>query len=472
MSHTPEHCGTAHRKLICCLLALEIADYDAKPVFDQIRLTQDFHNLLFDATGRTTSRDLVSIVEEDGALLSFLADPKECFTTALAIREATLTQGRYRDLPLRIGINLGKAQIAEDAFGHPHVSGEGRQDAHRLLRQGPPRQISVARQFVELLSRTAPELAELLEYQGLYSDTVGPPLCLYRVAPPQNPGPERLSDQAPTPTVSSGVIDAPTQSDLAPIAVSAQSMAKSRTWLRRPWLGYALLPLLVGAAIVTLSSRLRVEAPVFRPAAQLAAATPQPTAPKAAESLLAPVAPQEMTRSAVTTLAVLANDPKRPRPAASWRTKPRKQAAPAARRIQESVPPTFKKAAAPEERLEPERRAGVDEPTKAPSVQGPRSATLLLAVKPWGEVYVDGKKIGITPPLKRFDVPLGRHLITITNSSLPIYQREVTLEPDAKMTVAHDFSCVSTREKVCREGFGKGLELPSRFRLETAEAGR
>jgi hypothetical protein len=179
-----------------------------------------------------------------------------------------------------------------------------------------------------------------------------------------------------------------------------------------------------------------------------------------------------MTRSAVTTPAVLANDPKRPRPAASWRTKPRKQAAPAARRIQESVPPTFKKAAAPEERLEPERRAGVDEPTKAPSVQGPRSATLLLAVKPWGEVYVDGKKIGITPPLKRFDVPLGRHLITITNSSLPIYQREVTLEPDAKMTVAHDFSCVSTREKVCREGFGKGLELPSRFRLETAEAGR
>lgn len=46
------------------------------------------------------------------------------------------------------------------------------------------------------------------------------------------------------------------------------------------------------------------------------------------------------------------------------------------------------------------------------------------------------------------------------------------LEPDAKMTVAHDFSCVSTREKTCREEFGKGLEVHSRFRLETAEAGR
>ncbi len=224
--------------------------------------------------------------------------------------------------------------------------------------------------------------------------------------------------------------------------------------------------------MVTLSSRLRVEAPVFRPAAQLAAATPQPTAPEAAESLPAPVAPQEMTRSAVTTPAVLANDPKRPRPAASWRAKPRKEVAPAARRIEESVPPTFKKAVAPEERLEPERRAGVDEPTKAPSVQGPRSATLLLAVKPWGEVYVDGRKIGVTPPLKRFELPLGRRLITITNSSLPIYQREAHGGAGAKMTVAHDFSCVSTREKTCREEFGKGLEVHSRFRLETAEAGR
>ena len=37
----------------------------------------------------------------------------------------------------------------------------------------------------------------------------------------------------------------------------------------------------------------------------------------------------------------------------------------------------------------------MDEPTKAPSVQGPRSATLLLAVKPWGEVYVDGRKIDV-----------------------------------------------------------------------------
>jgi class 3 adenylate cyclase len=452
--------------LICCLLAVEIADYDAKPVFDQVRLTQDFHNLLFDTTEGATSHDLVSMVGEDGALLGFLADPEECFATALTIRQATLTQDRYRDLPLRIGINLGRAQIAEDEFGHPHVSGEGRQDADRLMHQGPPGQISVARQFVELLSRAAPELAELLEDRGLYSDNAGPPLYLYRVSAPQDDVSERPSDQPRTPTIPSGVIDAPTQSGLEPSSVPAPPTTMRRNWLRRSWLGYALLPLLAGAAMVTLSSRFRVEAPTSRPPPQLAAATPQITA-TAPVALPASVLPEEMTRSAVMTPAALANDPRRPRPAASLRAKPTTEVAHVAPPIEERALASFNSAVASEELLVPDRSYEAEQPTEVERVQDPRSATLLLAVKPWGEVYVDGRKVGVTPPLKSFDVPIGRHLITITNSSLPTYQREVTVEPDTKITVAHDFTCVSTREKICREGFGKGLKW--RSRLETAE---
>ena len=104
----------ANNKLICCLLAVEISDYEAKPIFDQARLTQDFHSLL-DATVCATSHDLVSIVEEDGALLAFLYDPEHCLRTALAIRAATLTQDRYRELQLRIGIDrLSLTHLARD----------------------------------------------------------------------------------------------------------------------------------------------------------------------------------------------------------------------------------------------------------------------------------------------------------------------------------------------------------------------
>jgi hypothetical protein len=465
---------TGHRNVICCLLALEIADYDTKPVFEQIRSTQNFRQLLSDATAHAAPHDLVLMLREDGALLSFLADPEECFATALAIREATLTQARYGDLPLRIGINLGKAQIAEDEFGNPYLSGEGRQDADRLMRQGPPRQISVARQFVELLSRTAPELAALLEYQGLYSDTVGPRLCLYQVSAPKGPGSENPPEQPSTIPLSLSLIDSQTLSALARTTGPAQSGAVSRNSLRRSWLGYALLPLLAGAALAILSNSLHVEGPAFRPVDPVAAATPQTTRPEAAASSPVLVAPREMTRFGVTAPVVLAIDLKRPPSAASIRSKPSKGPAWAARPTDESAPLTLQKIDTPERRLDPKRTASAEglELNRGASVHGARAATLILAVKPWGEVYVDGTKIGVTPPLKRLELAPGPRLITVTNSFLPRYQARLTVEPGARVTVAHDFDCISNREKTCREGFGKGLELRSSLSLQTAEAGR
>src|SRR5262245_38897730 len=184
---------TDSRKAICCLLVLEIADYEAKPVFDQIRLTQHLRQVLSDTTAHAGDDDVVSIVREQGAVLSFLADPEECFSTALAIREAMLNQHCYRDLLLRIGIDLGSVDIARDEFGRAYVSGAGRRDAERVMRHGPPRQISVTRPFFEVLSRAAPELAGTLEYQGVFSDTLGPPLGLYRLSVP-------TSSEAATPS--------------------------------------------------------------------------------------------------------------------------------------------------------------------------------------------------------------------------------------------------------------------------------
>jgi hypothetical protein len=469
MSAIRDQGETVHRNVICCLLVLEIAEYDAKPVFDQIRLTQDFQQLLSDTTAHATSHDLLSIVREDGALLSFLADPEECFTTALTIREATLTQHRYRDLPLRMGINLGTVQIGEDEFGHAYVSGEGRQDAARVMHQGPPRQLSVARPFFELLSRAAPELAGLLEYQGVFSDTVGPPLCLYRLCQPQSTASESLSEQPLDITGSSHPIDPPMQSKLMPQAVLVQSPTDRHSWLRRSGLRYALVPLLAGAVALTSSSRFRVEVPAFMPAAQVAAGTPQVTVSGAVSSTPAPA--EHMNRTAAAPSAVLANAPEAPPAPVARPARPRNEAATSTPGGEQRQPPASKHVAKQEHRLMQKRQAGADEPTKAASAQGPRSATLFLAVRPWGEVYVDGRKIGVTPPLKSFEVAPGRRLITIKNSSLPTYQIQLTADPEAEITVAHDFACVSDREKPCREGLGKGLELQSRFKLETAEAG-
>jgi len=429
-----DHNEVPHRRLICCLLAVEIAEYEAKPVFEQIRSTQELRTLLFEATAHTSSDTVVSIVREDGALLSFLANPEECFTTALAIQGAALTQNGSGDLPLRIGINLGTVEIAEDEIGCTYVSGEGRQDADRVMRYGPPRQISVARPFVELLSRTAPGLSGLLEYQGVFSDTVGPPLCLYRLPPRQNDGAQSQSHLPASTEQTSDAIGAVVQSTTGLHAVDAQTPVNGRRWL--PSRRRALVPLLAGTVLFGASTRLQLDTLDASPAVPFAGA-------------FAPVALISSPPAGQRTEGTRAGD-----------------------RGQHSLRATSWRIAVPGKRMTQKSRVAGENTTMPDPVQQSKTAWLVLAVKPWGEVYVDGRKIGITPPLKRFQVPSGRRQITVTNSSLPSYQIHVTLDPEEQVTVTHDFACVPDRERVCREDLGKGLVLNSRFRFETVQAAR
>jgi hypothetical protein len=128
-----------------------------------------------------------------------------------------------------------------------------------------------------------------------------------------------------------------------------------------------------------------------------------------------------------------------PVPAASSSTNSRDQAVRAARHIQ--------------------RKAQADEPVTATAAQRTAGlATIYPAIKPWGTVYVDDREIGVTPALKSFEVPPGRRLIIIKTSSLPACHLQLSADPEAEISVTHDFACISDRERPCREGFGKGLE--------------
>lgn len=402
MSETQER--QDHRHMICCVLALEIAGYDAMPVFDQIRVMQNFRRLLSDVTA-TAGSDFVSILREDGALLSFIADPERCFRTALAIRAASLTQDGYGDLPVRIGVSHGTVHIAKDESGHPHMGGEARQDADRVMRHRLPRHISVTRSFFELLSGAAPELARMLEFQGVFTDTVGPALGLYGLAPPPTTGSE------PTER-SSRAVDVLLPPNPGAPAVPVESMVKRH---RRSWLGYALLAMGVVGVAGVLSIRMQHDGTIaFR-------SSVQPTTSTAArETELSPAQAQKIARAV-----------------GHGRSGPS---------INQATP------------------------VEAPK-PSEHSASLYLAVKPWGEVYVDGRRIGVTPPLKSFQLEPGHRLITIKNSSLPDYQAQLTVQPEAKITIAHNFECIPDREKPCRNEQSMRFERRSSASSDTAETG-
>lgn len=80
----------------------------------------------------------------------------------------------------------------------------------------------------------------------------------------------------------------------------------------------------------------------------------------------------------------------------------------------------------------------VPEPAAAtPPVGG--DGRIRLAISPWGEIYVDGKRAGVSPPLTEIRLPAGKHSIEIRNGTLKPYRQSVDLAPDASLRVKHKF---------------------------------
>ncbi len=62
-----------------------------------------------------------------------------------------------------------------------------------------------------------------------------------------------------------------------------------------------------------------------------------------------------------------------------------------------------------------------------------------LAVSPWGQVEVDGKPMGISPPLTRLTLTSGHHTITVRNTDFPAYTTTVTIDGESPVTLRHRF---------------------------------
>jgi len=69
----------------------------------------------------------------------------------------------------------------------------------------------------------------------------------------------------------------------------------------------------------------------------------------------------------------------------------------------------------------------------------PEPAVITLAIKPRGDVFVDGVARGRTPPLTQLEVPAGRHTFVVRHAGSPPLQRVVDLKAGDRMTLAHTF---------------------------------
>jgi serine/threonine protein kinase len=204
--------------------------------------------------------------------------------------------------------------------------------------------------------------------------------------------------QVPVPT---GALRAPTLPS-APTLAETRSTAAVRAKPPRP---VVLQPWLLAVAVVAIGGGLIVMKMATAPSAP---AVPPPTLTALTPTTLAPPPTAVAIASAIPPSAppiTLAPSPVRPKPSPSPRLAV--TASPPT-----TLPPTLSPAPTP----------------RAVEVVPELPGLLQVAVKPWGEVSVDGKIVGTTP-LDRITLGAGAHVVRVKNPAYDVWEGRVVVRP-------------------------------------------
>jgi len=398
-----------NRTFICSVVFLDIVEYSRKPVAEQIFFKERLNTLLTEALASVVPNDRIILDTGDGAALSFLGDPEDALYVSLSLREALQTpQPPGPELKIRLGINLGPVRLVKDINGQPNIIGDGINVAQRVMGFSEPGQVMVSRSFYEVVSCLSEGYAQLFRYEGARTDKHVREHEIYAVlattASLQRTG--ATSPRTRLPPGGAVVLDKLTQT----------AAAVSDNLRRKPRLGTGLAV----AAILSIAVGLRL--------ARQPAAAPVPPPPSIPPRVAAASAPAPAAQAV---------------PAA----KPNMPGAPAAAPTKPARPPD--RAAAAPAKPKPATRAArtpsaplVDEePLAEPETvaSAPALATLNLAISPWGEIHINGRLHGVSPPLRNVELTPGRHRVEIRNANFPPHVEIVDAKAGGRIRIRHTF---------------------------------
>jgi class 3 adenylate cyclase len=391
------------RTLICSVLFLDIVEYSKRPVEEQIQLKQAFNRLLTAALDRVAARDRIILDTGDGAAVTFPGDPEDALFTAISVRDLAGA------LPVRMGINLGPVRLVRDLNKQTSIIGDGINVAQRVMGFSAPGQLMVSRSFFEVVSCLSHDYANLFRHEG-----------------------SRTDKHVRAHEVYSVVSDTPEARRLIDTASGARARSRRAAW----WSARGLLGLHRGALIVApllfflivgTALAIRTQRAPQAPAQARLEPVPASAAPRAAATSAAPVA----VKPAAETPSEAAHTPKPARKPAPARAR-----APAAPSPQPSAEtPAVAAAAVSAPEAAPREQARAPAPRAAPR----EPALIHLAVAPWGEVFVDGRSRGVSPPLRSVEVAPGAHTVEIRNASFPVYVERVEVRSGDQVRIRHRF---------------------------------
>jgi serine/threonine-protein kinase len=106
------------------------------------------------------------------------------------------------------------------------------------------------------------------------------------------------------------------------------------------------------------------------------------------------------------------------------------------------IPPAAPASARTEPAKAPAKTAEAPKPEPA-KAEPPRAtlppATLVFAVQPWGEIFVNGRSRGVTPPMKSLKLDPGKYKIEVRNTSFTPHVENLDLKARDEVTVRYKF---------------------------------
>lgn len=412
----------SNKTIICAVFFLDIAEYSRKSVASQISLKERFNAFLSIAIRDVPVADRIILDTGDGAAISFLGDIEDALQAALSVRSSLLGEGVRMEPPLlvRMGINLGPVRLVRDINSQPNIVGDGINVAQRIMGFADPGQILVSRSYFDAVSRLSHEYAGMFHYQGARTDKHVREHEVYAIGYPGDfTSTHRdvvLKDEIENSTGYDRALKLAKHYwfAIADQAVSAQRRA--RTWfIRATWPRRASVVAVAGLLLIGLAMSLfRAEQPPEVGHDVVLSQAVTPSVPLANGGMLGGVVSEP-------SVPVAAPPPPSAPPPVEAANEPPRQSPPEGVKIQ-----GIKESA---------RIRTLEETTGGP-------ALVSLAVLPWGEVYLDGKKQGVSPPLLKLQIVQGRHTIEIRNTTFPVYRKKILAKAGTKITIRHSFNQV------------------------------
>ncbi|MHB1116355.1 adenylate/guanylate cyclase domain-containing protein [Sideroxydans sp.] len=385
-----------NKTIVCSVFFLDIVEYSKKSVSGQISLKERFNAFLSIAIRDVPVADRIILDTGDGAAISFLGDIEDALQAALSVRSSLLGEGVRMDPPLlvRMGINLGPVRLVKDINSQPNIVGDGINVAQRVMGFADPGQILVSRSYYDAVSRLSQEYAGMFHYQGSRTDKHVREHEVYAIGYPGDF----------TTTQRSVEIEEEIE--------HTQGVQRIVALSKRYW--YEFLRQASGYerhAVAIFKRATKQQRAAIVGVAVLVLATSVLAAYKLAH--------RSEPESAIPVIAAAPQ---------TTSSKPAPEASPA---------PAAKVATPPPEK----KIQGVKESARVRTLEdttgGP--AVISLAILPWGEVYLDGKKQGVSPPLMELQVVAGRHTLEIRNSTFPVHKKVISVKPGANIKIRHSF---------------------------------